>query len=53
MQKETWQSYLKSERQKDSQRKSQKEKRRQSVNTKRFWSKQSFGAASEVRNVKV
>ena len=53
MAKETWQSYLKSERQKDKQMEASKNRSKQVANTKSFWGKQSFGAASEVKHIKV
>lgn len=43
--KETWRSFLQKENLKDKQRKESLNKRREKVNTKSFWQKQSFGAA--------
>ena len=43
--KETWKSFLKSERMKDAQRQQATQRKHEKVNTKSFWQKQSFGPA--------
>ena len=49
----SWRKYLRDEAKKEKEQREKRRKRQERANTKTFWQKQSFGAASEVRQIDV
>jgi len=49
----SWRKYLRDEAKKEKEQREKKRKRQERANTKTFWQKQSFGAASPVRKIDI